>query len=951
MRALGPGLTAHLLAAAVLAAPSPARAADPFAGCAARFAQQPGEYESSYCFFQVAQQAKLWDEAARRLDALMARHPENFWPALARGNVEWTRDLAHAERLYRAAALGFARQGNAEGEVLARYNLRTILFRGGRVAEAEAEVTRVMSVAEASGQGVLLARALTLRATHLTDTARDLDEAYRSLRRAEQSAGEDAPYTLRRSILFALGNACFQRGRFDEALVYYRRVDEMASGAGDLLSRATAQYSVVNTLMRDMEELPRPGGREEILRQARAALVAAVEAENREMQVLLHRTLGELLGGRSGERAEAEGHYARCMALARSLGQPRELAHCLWSLGSHLAGQGRASEARDRLDEAMALARQAGEAWSLAHGSRHSMRMSWRTRPREEATRESLAALRAIEALRRLPGDDAAAEVHSAWARDYYWLAGRLLDHGTAPAPRGDVARAFEVAERMRARGLLEALTAARAGEDLPRDHPLAREHREALERVVEVHRELLDHRLTGPSRRAALARLESLELAQEETRRALRAVRPRAAAYADQAFASLDEVEAGLGADEALLSFVVGLEEELGGESGGGAWLTVSTRRGSSVHRLPDRVRLQAIVPVFLGLFESRDGREAAAAASLYAELLAPALAALPENLARLVIVPDDALHHVPFAALRPAAGAEPLVARYEVALAPSATLWHRWRTAARAPASGRALVLADPAIGPNGAPARAPAQARGSALAAASSLGTLPHARAEGREIVRLLGHGSELWLGPAASEHALKAASLEPFAILHFAAHAVVDDERPDRSAVFLAPGSDREDGLLQLREVADLPLAGQAVVLSACRSASGSVLRGEGMVGLGRAFFQAGSHAVVGSLWPLRDDDAARLFRAFYRGLVRGSSVGAALRAAQREAIRDGLPAAAWAGLVAVGDGSLAPLPAPATAGTGTRRMLLAVPLLAAVALLWSLLRRRRLRRGV
>jgi hypothetical protein len=119
----------------------------------------------------------------------------------------------------------------------------------------------------------------------------------------------------------------------------------------------------------------------------------------------------------------------------------------------------------------------------------------------------------------------------------------------------------------------------------------------------------------------------------------------------------------------------------------------------------------------------------------------------------------------------------------------------------------------------------------------------------------------------------------------------------------------------------------------------------------MVGLGRAFFQAGSHAVVGSLWPLRDDDAARLFRAFYRGLVRGSSVGAALRAAQREAIRDGLPAAAWAGLVAVGDGSLAPLPAPATAGTGTRHMLLAVPLLAAVALLWSLLRRRRLRRAV
>ena len=516
------------------------------------------------------------------------------------------------------------------------------------------------------------------------------------------------------------------------------------------------------------------------------------------------------------------------------------------------------------------------------------MRVSWRTRPREEAIVDSREALRAIETVRRTPGDDASAEVLSAWARDYYWLAGRLLDHGASPVPRPDVVRAFEVAERMRARVLLEKLTGAPGGAGLPPDHPLARP---------------------------------------------------------DQTFARLDEVEAGLGADQALLSFFVGLDQELGGEAGGGAWLTASTRRGTSVHRLPDRVRLHAIVPVFVGLFESRDGREAAAAASLYSELLAPALAALPDGIARLVIVPDDALHHVPFAALRPAADAAPLVARYEIALAPSATLWLRWRTASRPPASRRALVLADPDIGAGG-PARGPAEVRGSERAAASTLGTLPHARAEGRAIVRLLGSDSELWLGPAASEHALKGEPLGQFAVLHFAAHAVVDDERPDRSAVFLAPGSAREDGLLQLREVAELPLAGQAVVLSACRSARGSVLRGEGVVGLGRAFFQAGSQAVIGSLWPLRDDDAARLFRAFYRDLSRGSTVGAALQAAQRDAIHDGLPAAAWAGLVAVGDGSLAPVAAETTPRASTRLLLVAGFLALAASLLWRLLRAQR-----
>jgi CHAT domain-containing protein/tetratricopeptide (TPR) repeat protein len=861
-------------------------AEDPFAECAVRFRERPSAYESSYCYFQVAQEGKRWAEAARRLDALIARHPGNFWLTLARGNVEWTRDIGRAEAFYRATAEGFAGQGDAEGEVLARYNLRTILFRQGRLDEADGEVRRVMEVAEASGRGALLARALALHATHLADTGGDLGEAYRSLRRADEAGRADQPYTLRRSIQFALGNVCFQRGRFGEALEHYRQVERMAEEARDTLTRATAQYSVVNARMRELEELPRPGGRDEVLALARTALGTAVLTDNRETQVLLHRTLGELSGRRSP--AQAEAHYDRCVALARRIGQPRELAHCLWSLGRHLAEEGRATEARRRMEEARSLARETGEVWSLAHHARQSIRVSWLTRPRPEAIRESLEALQAIEAVRRRPGDDARAEVFSAWARDYHWLAGRLLDHGPATAPRSDVALAFEIGERMRARALLEALAAAR-GEP---------------------------------------------QLLPEER------VPPRTA--------RLDEVEEGLLGNEALLSFMVGLEEELGGDSGGGAWVTVSTRLGTTVHRVPDRVRLHAIVPVFLGLFEARDGRDAVPAARLFHELLEPALAGLPDHVTRLVVVPDDALHRVPLGALRPSPAAEPLVARYEIALAPSATLWLRWRKARRDRAARPALVLADPAIGrADGEPVPGHAVTRGSAPVRVASLGTLPHAREEGRSIVRRLGRASELWLGGAASEPALKAAPLGEFAVLHLAAHAVVDDERPERSAVFLAPGRDGEDGLLRLAEVVDLPLEGRAVVLSACRSASGSILRGEGVVGFGRAFLQAGAHAVVGGLWPLRDDDAARLFDAFYRHLGEGASMGSALRAAQREAIRDGLPASAWAGLVVVGDGGFTPLKAePGGAGPGAVALLAVA---AAAALLIGSLRRTGRRR--
>jgi hypothetical protein len=80
-----------------------------------------------------------------------------------------------------------------------------------------------------------------------------------------------------------------------------------------------------------------------------------------------------------------------------------------------------------------------------------------------------------------------------------------------------------------------------------------------------------------------------------------------------------------------------------------------------------------------------------------------------------------------------------------------------------------------------------------------------------------------------------------------------------------------------------------------------------------MGLARAFFQAGARTVVGSLWPLRDDEAERIFRDFYRHLAEGRSIGAALAEARREAIRAGEPAAAWAGLVVLGDGDVVPLP--------------------------------------
>jgi CHAT domain-containing protein len=220
----------------------------------------------------------------------------------------------------------------------------------------------------------------------------------------------------------------------------------------------------------------------------------------------------------------------------------------------------------------------------------------------------------------------------------------------------------------------------------------------------------------------------------------------------------------------------------------------------------------------------------------------------------------------------------------------------------------------MADPELYQGKAgPVLASATERAAIFADGLTLGALPFARQEGTSAVGHLGGGSTLRMGKEASEGFLKTADLRRFGILHFATHAILDDQHPERSGVLLTPDPATEDGLLQLREIVALPLEGRVVVLSSCRSASGQMLRGEGVMGLARAFFQGGAHTVVASLWPLRDDDGAALFDRFYAHLAEGRSIAQALHAAQRDRIAEGAPGYPWAGLVVLGDGDLVPLP--------------------------------------
>jgi CHAT domain-containing protein len=896
--------------------------------CDARVRAEPQALESYRCFWLLARQNKA-EEAERRLGAQLLRDPSNHRARLYLARIAGDQGRDWAEPLYREAITGFAAAGDAQGEILARLGLSLFFNRRHRLAEHAAEVDTARRLAEASGDRILQAW-VRQEQGQLAVRKGDYGAAWRILKEVEAEVVPDGPLDLQALCLGALSGVSQQMGRNEASLAYVRRAAELSQRGGDFYDEARHRGNLVLTATR----LAVQGKleRAETVLLAREALDAALRGGNRGSEARAQLYLGELLPGSEGRE-----HYRRALELGRETKETASLIIGLRGLALSLVEHEPrdAAHAYRLADQALELAR--GDRWYTAYAQLGRARMRWITGPREQAVAESLATLDSIEAIRDMQDEDVVrARVFSLWAFMYDALAGHLLE-GAEPAA-GDLGLAFSVIERKRSRVLLDELDAAQATGALAPVDP-ARERRQALlKRIADVQRRLMDATLPEAQRRRAIGELERLEL-QEAAERAewLR----HDAAYASlrrPRLATLDELRQALHEDEALLSYQIAAPRNADNRTTQNAsWLWAHTNETTRVYPMPDRDALRQPVSLFLGLFERRDGSEAEAAPYLYDELLRRALDDLPPRVRRLVIVPDGALHRLPFDALRPARDAEPLAERYETSIAPSVTLWLRWRREAPAAAATPALALADPEI-PSGPSSRS--IERAALLEAVRRAGSLPHARREARAAVRLLGAGSLLKAGREATEPFLKMADLRRFGLLHFAVHAFIDEERPERSAILLTPAGD-DDGLLQIRELVSLDLQGRVVVLSACRSASGALLEGEGVMGLARGFFQAGARTVVGSLWALRDDETERVFRGFYSHLAEGRTVAAALAAARRGALRDGLPAAAWAGLVALGDGEAVPVPGGAERGVGgwALGLALAAAMLALAAIGW------------
>jgi CHAT domain-containing protein len=247
-----------------------------------------------------------------------------------------------------------------------------------------------------------------------------------------------------------------------------------------------------------------------------------------------------------------------------------------------------------------------------------------------------------------------------------------------------------------------------------------------------------------------------------------------------------------------------------------------------------------------------------------------------------------------LPFAALRRKGQ---YVAEWKpIHFAPSATAYAELARKNETPGIRPRIAIAafgDPAY-PSGTVERASADAEvRSIVRRGLKLDPLPSSRQEAAEAAGLF-PGGQAFVGGQATEEQVK--KVAPQArILHFACHGLLDEKMPLNSGLALSipehPAEGQDNGILQAWEIFEnLRLDADLVTLSACDTALGKDMGGEGVLGLTRAFQFAGAHSVLSSLWSVADESTAMLMQTFYFHLRQGESKDEALRAAQLELIR-------------------------------------------------------------
>jgi CHAT domain-containing protein len=574
----------------------------------------------------------------------------------------------------------------------------------------------------------------------------------------------------------------------------------------------------------------------------------------------------------------------------------RSLAYLGLARASLMANQ--PARARELAAQALTLGASRGDVRQVAD----ALQLTARSFTAQHATDRAAAILNvAVDLIEQVPIDELDAEQRATWLATQHGVFAELTTvlANEAGTDEARARRAFEISERGRARSLRYALSQATDTRATSSTEPDSNGYRDLMHRITERARQSQNTPNAAPLSVESIAAVVEQQVAAPEP--VLDALQRRLAALD----ATVVEYAAG---EDSMLAFVID---------------------GEHIHLVPLGSR-RDIASAATSLYERVRNPESAVsdvrdAARKVAELALWPVAQFVSH-RRLIVIPDDALHTVPFAVL-PWAGesAAPLVVeRSELSVMPS-TLFVTRASAnhAKFDSAPRLELIGDPVfraadwqrecheshvIGAFG-------EIDTERVVMRSMNGSLPRLPGSRKEIAAIaeLAHryspASRVreYLGCEATPRALRAAAATGPTLLHIATHGYVDAYRPGLSALALTPDEDSHGvtATFGLLDILQMKIDSRLVVLSACDTSRGRLLPGEGVLGPAQAFLQAGAASVLASYWRIADDATAPFMRSFYRYLlVERMTAAAALRQTQLDFSRSG-SAHVWAAFTLFG----------------------------------------------
>jgi CHAT domain-containing protein len=709
-------------------------------------------------------------------------------------------------------------------------------------------------------------------------------------------------------LLYNIGVGYLLLGEREEAMTLFqqalplRRTAQDKRGEGDTLRQIANTYGPEKQPVKALAYLDRALAVYLALGDRRA------EAETRRN---IGRTYAEL-----GRLVQAEASIRQALEIESTIQDRRTTALVRMDLGRVLALAGQPASAVEQFEMALSELR--------AMGDRNAEAVSLELLARAESDRGNLAearlrteeALRLIEENRRGTDSQQLRASFFATRQDTHTFYIDLLMR------MGHHALALEASERSRTRSLVEMLTESGAQIRQGVDPKLLDREREISNLLNARGARLLP--LMGrdtPQAAALKQQVRVLETEYQDVQSAIRKSSPHYAAVTQPSPLTVKQIQEDLlDGDSLLLEYALGEKR---------SFLWVVGKNELNVWELPAREIIEGQVEQVDNLLTARSVNKRMETAAQHKQRIEQADAALPQAARRLsdmviapaasvlggkrlVVAPDGALQRLPFAMLPMPGSPEPLLASHEIVVLPSASALAVLRSelAGRKPAPKMLAIFADPVFdrsdpraGRAGATIAqaAPLESSrilehlaepGEGASAMPKIPRLPFTLQEAEQILQVARDPSNLKaVGFGASRAAAISGQLSQYRYVHFATHGYLDTERPSLSALVLSQIDQNNqplDGFLRVNDIYNTRLSAELVVLSACQTGLGKEVRGEGLMGLTRAFLYAGAPRVVVSLWNVNDRATAGLMSSLYRGMLRdGKRPPAALREAQLE----------------------------------------------------------------